>query len=67
MRGLLQNTRKKLQIRQAETRMTYREFIKLPPAEQIRVERIAIMVIDGGLREEEAVEILENKQGELWK
>lgn len=41
------------------------QFLSLSPADQLREERLSIMVFDGGMSEEEAVAIVDRKQGEL--
>ena len=46
--------------------MTHQEFLTLSVEDQLREERISIMIFDGGMTEEEAIAILDQKQGELW-
>lgn len=48
------------------TNLTYAALLALSDAEQIREERLAIMVHDGGLSEEEARAILDMEQGGLF-
>lgn len=45
--------------------MKYADFIALPADEQIRLERIEIMVAEG-ISEAEAIAIVDNRQGELF-
>ena len=46
--------------------LTYAALLALSDSEQFLSERIAIMVHDGGLSEEEARAIIEQRQGELF-
>jgi hypothetical protein len=45
--------------------MTLREFLQLSDADQLREERLAIMVHDGGMSEGEAIARVDMVQGEL--
>ena len=47
--------------------LTYAQLCAMPDADQLRDERMAIMVIDGGLSEEDARAIVEQHQLELWQ
>jgi hypothetical protein len=46
--------------------MTHHEFLTLPIEEQLREERLAIMIHESGMSEVEAIAKLDQKQGELW-
>ena len=48
------------------TGITYAQLCALSDADQIREERLAIMVHDGGLSEDEARARVERRQGELF-
>ncbi len=47
--------------------MTHQEFLTLSVEDQLREERISIMIFDGGMTEEEAIAILDQKQGKLFE
>ena len=47
--------------------LTYAQLLALSDADQITDERLAIMVHDGGLSEEEARAIIQQQQLELWQ
>lgn len=47
--------------------MTSEEFHALSPEAQLREERLALMIYDGGMTEEEAIAILDQKQGKLFE
>lgn len=46
--------------------VTAQELQQLPIEDQLRDERLAIMVHDGGLTENEAIAIIEKQQIPLW-
>lgn len=46
--------------------VTAQELQKLPVEDQLKDERLAIMVHDGGLTENEAIAIIEKQQISLW-
>ena len=48
------------------TNLTYAALLALSDSEQLMDERLAIMVHDGGLSEEEARAMVERRQGELF-
>lgn len=48
------------------TGITYAQLCALSDADQIRDERIAIMIHEGGLSEDEARARVERRQGELF-
>jgi len=47
--------------------VTSEEFHALSPEAQLREERLALMIYDGGMTEEEAIAILDQKQGKLFE
>ena len=49
------------------TNLTYAALLALSDSEQLMDERLAIMVHDGGLSEEEAMAIIQQQQLELWQ
>jgi hypothetical protein len=44
----------------------YDRFLQLSDADQLREERLAIMTFCGGLTEQEALDVIEQKQGVLF-
>lgn len=49
------------------TNLTYAALLALSDSEQLMDERLAIMVHDGGLSEDEARAIIQQQQLELWQ
>lgn len=47
--------------------MTSEEFHALSTEAQLQEERLALMIYDGGMTEEEAIAILDQKQGKLFE